>query len=171
MCCSENMNIQQLLVVCTGNICRSPLAEALIQKALPGMKVGSAGISALVGEPVDPAMRKIAKRYGVDLSNHVGQQMYRPMTDVSDAIFVMERHQRDFILSKYPHLLGRVFLLSHFTGGSMKGAEVRDPYRREISAYEDCAKEISLHVESLTSALTRTPHHGSPLSNDPEKSI
>ena len=145
--------INSILVVCIGNICRSPLAEAMLAKALPEARVESAGLEALVGRPAAKEMQEAGKAYGVDLSGHRGRQVLQPQLEAMDVIFVMENNQRTYLCEKYPHLFGRVFLLSHFSPGDMKGKEIADPYRMSQGVFNQCAKEIAGHVDAVAGAL------------------
>lgn len=63
-----------ILVVCTGNICRSPIGEYILRRELPNKKIDSAGTGALVGKNADPKAIKIAAEHGIDLKEHKGQQ-------------------------------------------------------------------------------------------------
>ena len=79
-----------VLVVCTGNICRSPYAEAIIRKRAEHLSVDSAGLAALVDHEADPTGLSVAQDRGIDLSNHKGRQITRAMVGKSDLILVMD---------------------------------------------------------------------------------
>jgi low molecular weight protein-tyrosine phosphatase len=145
--------LNRILVVCAGNICRSPFAAALLSRALPEAQIDSAGLGALVGEPAAKEMQEAAAAYGVDLSAHRGRQLFRPQLEVADMIFVMEERQREILYMQYPHMFGRVFLLSHFSQGEMKGKEIADPFRKSQDVFNACAQEITMHVESIGKTL------------------
>lgn len=145
--------LNRILVVCAGNICRSPFAAALLARTLPEAQVDSAGLGALVGEPAAKEMQEAAAAYGVDLSAHRGRQLFRPQLEAVDMIFVMEEGQRELLYRQYPHMFGRVFLLSHFSQGEMKGKDIADPYKKDQNAFNLCAQEIVTHVESVSKAL------------------
>jgi len=145
--------INRILVLCVGNICRSPFAEAMLAKALPAAHLDSAGLGALVGNPAASEMQQAAVAYGVDISAHRGRQLFLPQLEAADIVFVMENNQRQHIVDKYPQLYGRVFLLSHFSAGEMKGKEIADPYRKSQQEFNRCAQEIALHVAAASKAL------------------
>ncbi len=126
------MNINSVLCVCTGNICRSPLAQGLLKRNLPGVEVASAGIGALAGAPMDPSAAAIAEREGLPVDDHRGRQITRDMTRDYDLIIVMEAGQKKWITANFPESRGRVFLASHWQGGD----EVADPYRLSDDVFE-----------------------------------
>ncbi|MDO9475924.1 MAG: low molecular weight phosphotyrosine protein phosphatase, partial [Pseudohongiella sp.] len=70
-----NSPYQHILVVCLGNICRSPVAEAMLKRALPQRQIKSAGLTAMVGQGADPSASEFAHADGLDLSGHVAQQL------------------------------------------------------------------------------------------------
>ncbi|HII0504054.1 TPA: protein tyrosine phosphatase, partial [Klebsiella pneumoniae] len=61
-----------ILVICTGNICRSPIAERLLRKAMPDKIIDSAGVGALVDKPADASAQRVSKKYGLSLDGHKG---------------------------------------------------------------------------------------------------
>lgn len=122
--------MKTILVVCEGNICRSPMAAALLGAALPGCRVVSAGLGALVGKPADKAAVTLMRERGVELRTHRAVQITRPMCVHSDIILVMELKQRDRLQQLYPEVCGRVFRIAEQTG-----VDVPDPYRQPIEAF------------------------------------
>src|SRR5690606_32586263 len=96
------MTMNRILLVCIGNICRSPVAEALLQQAFPDKTVSSAGLAALVGHPADDTAQDIATRYGLDLSGHRARQITQAMCREADLILVMESSQQRELSARYP---------------------------------------------------------------------
>lgn len=131
--------INSLLVVCVGNICRSPVGAALLRASLPGVEVGSAGIAALQGYPADETMSEVAAENGVSLDGHVAQQFTLELGARMDLILVMEPgHKRELVASTL-ELGGRVFLFDHWT----QRAGITDPYRKRREDHERAFREIS----------------------------
>lgn len=126
------MRFGSVLVVCIGNICRSPLGERLLADALPGVRVASAGLSAVVGSGADPEAAAAAAGIGVDLSGHVARQLTDAIGRDHDLILVMEPAHRAEISRRFPQLSGRVMLFSHWNGGQ----PIADPYRRGTAAHQ-----------------------------------
>jgi protein-tyrosine phosphatase len=123
-----------ILVVCAGNICRSPTAEYLLKEKLDGqpIKIASAGLTALVGKPADATALEISGYQGVDLSPHQGQQLTSTLIAQYSLILVMEqRHLRD-LHGQYPQARGKTFLLGKWIGDK----DIPDPYRKSQEAFE-----------------------------------
>lgn len=123
--------MKNILVVCTGNICRSPTGEYLLKKELgPGFNVMSAGLGALVDHPAHEISQKVAMEHGVDMSAHRARQINLDILRWADLILVMENGHKQELLSKYPALEGKVFRY-----GEPQKVDVPDPYRRPEMAF------------------------------------
>lgn len=88
---------RSVLVVCVGNICRSPLGERALRRALPDLRIDSAGIAAVVGHEADRSATEAAAEVGVDLGGHVARQLTGPLGAGYDLILVMEPGHRSEI--------------------------------------------------------------------------
>lgn len=130
--------IRSLLVVCTGNICRSPLGEVWFRRELPGIAVSSAGLGALVGAPADPHAIAVAQAHGLDLSAHVARQITPEMVRDNDLILVMEQAQRDQLLKLAPWATGKVWRMGHHAR-----QDIQDPYQRGRTSFEIAFHAIS----------------------------
>lgn len=131
-----------VLVVCVGNICRSPVGERLLTAELAArasdITVSSAGIAALVGHGADDLAAAVAAENGVSLEGHVARQFSRELGAAHALILVMEQGHRREIIAAAPDLSGRVMLFDHWTGG--KG--IADPYRRSRQFHEEVFAQI-----------------------------
>ena len=136
---------QHILVVCTGNICRSPVAAAMLAATLPGRRVDSAGLGALVGHGVEPTARELAEADGLDVANHQARQLTEAMLQAADLILVMSEGQRHAVADLAPAALGKTMLLGKWLDGG-KGREIPDPYRKSREAFE--------HVHGLLKEAT-----------------
>lgn len=121
-----------VVIVCVGNICRSPLGEALVRRDVAGISVRSAGLHAVVGHGAQREMATLAAGSGIDLSAHRAQQFTPAMGTAHDLILVMERAHRDAIGQMAPHLLARTLLFDHWSGAQ----GIADPYQNGQAAYE-----------------------------------
>lgn len=131
--------ISTVLVVCVGNICRSPLGERILQAALPGVTVTSAGIGALVGQGADPLAAEVAAERGLSLDGHVARQFTPEMGAAQDLILVMEPGHKEALTRLAPALSGRVMLFDQWTGA--RG--VADPYQRSREFHAAIHDEIA----------------------------
>ncbi|HLQ85668.1 MAG TPA: hypothetical protein VK110_05905 [Salinisphaeraceae bacterium] len=123
---------ENILVVCVGNICRSPTAELLLRHYLPELHVSSAGIGALSGKGMDKTALDVARQHGLDGRRHVARQVDNAMLHAADLILVMEHDHIDAIAKHAPQALGRVMLL----GKWLQEREIPDPYRQQRAAFE-----------------------------------
>lgn len=119
-----------ILVICEGNICRSPMAQGLLAAALPAMQVRSAGLGALVGSPADGTAVQLMRERGIDISAHRATQINRAMCLESDIVLVMDPEQRTRVESLYPQARGRVFRIGEYTK-----RDIPDPYRQPEQAF------------------------------------
>jgi protein-tyrosine phosphatase len=116
--------VKSILVICEGNICRSPMAEGLFKEALPGFTVRSAGLGAMVGMPADESAIQLMRDKGLDISAHRATQINRPMCVEADLLLVMDVEQRSRMADLYPQLLGKTFRLGEYTK-----QDIPDPHR------------------------------------------
>lgn len=135
-----------ILVVCTGNICRSPMGEYLIRTRWqqPNAQVASAGVGALQGYPADDHAIAVMQEYGIDMQEHRAQQLVQPLISAYDLILVMEKGHEDWVNQRFPTARGRVHSMSKWT----QDDEVPDPYRRGRAAFEACYAQLDGCVNS-----------------------
>lgn len=143
---------ERILVVCTGNICRSPVAEYLIREALvkAGRKpeVRSAGVGALVDHPADDMAIGIMGERGIDLAPHRAQQATVSLCRWAELVLVMETHHRDALGDIDPAVRGKTFLLGHW-----QQQQIPDPYRRPRTVWDDTIKLIDEGVAGWVKRL------------------
>lgn len=120
-----------ILVVCIGNICRSPIGEEILKQAFPGKKVASAGLGALVDKGADENSVKVSAVHQVDLSNHKAQQITTEMIAENDLILVMEKGHIDAITKLAPAARGKTMLYGHWLN-----KEIPDPYKKSYEVFE-----------------------------------
>ncbi len=139
----------KILVVCAGNICRSPLGEYMLKAKLPTKQVDSAGLVAKNGDRADVSSIKLAKADGLDLSAHQARRLTTELCAKYDLILVMEpQHQKD-IMQKFPQASGKTMLLGKWIGVD----EIPDPYKMSIEAFEHAYKLIDQSVTEWAKRL------------------
>lgn len=123
-----------VLVVCAGNICRSPTAEYVLKSKLAGknVAVSSAGLTALEGKPADAQAQQIASAHNIDMSEHQGRQITSNLVANNSVILVMEQRHINDLCARYPQARGKTFLLGKWVGDK----EIPDPYRQSQEAFE-----------------------------------
>lgn len=139
------MEINRVLVVCDGNICRSPTAAALLHHKLgPAKQISSAGLVALEGHDMDATARAVARERGYDCGPHEGRLLSRELCHQADLILVMERRQRERLGQRFPEVLGKTMLMGHWLGGE----EIPDPYRQDRAVFEQVFDRLAATAES-----------------------
>lgn len=136
---------EKILTVCTGNLCRSPMAEAWLRHRAGAerFKVTSAGLAARVGEPAEANAVELLSRRGVDLSTHRARQLAAADLLAADLVLVMERWQKAEIERLCPPARGRTYLLAHW-----QDLEIKDPYLGSAALFEDVFEKINMAVDA-----------------------
>ena len=143
------MTFDNILVICTGNICRSPLGERLLRNKLPAKVINSAGTSAMVDHPADRSAIKVAEDNGISLEGHKGKQLTREMIRRHELILVMEQYHIEHITKLYPESRGKILLYGHW----INQKEIPDPYRKSEEAFISVFKMLELAAEEWTAKL------------------
>lgn len=140
--------LSKILVVCVGNICRSPVGEALLKENLPDShEIRSAGLGALVGKGADSESIRWCRERDIDLSGHTAQQINKELVSWADLVLVMEKNHRLEIGRRYPEALGKTQLL-----GQWIGQDIPDPYRKTSEFFD---YSLSLVEKGVLSWVTK----------------
>ncbi len=149
---------RRVLIVCTGNICRSPMAYGLLRARLERaglsdlIHVETAGTYALEGEPPSLGARRAMAARGIDISHHRGRMVTREMLLDADVILVMTEAHRSSLFHLAPEALKNVFLLSELAG---EHRDIPDPYGGPQEAYEAVAAMLETYIERAWPRLLR----------------
>ena len=137
----------ELIFVCSGNICRSSMAEGLARHiwaerfgAAGDLKISSAGIAAWPGDPATPEAVFALRAKGIDIDAHRARQLTAEIADNAGLILVMTKQHKEHIIKNFPKSAGKVFLLAEFAGKGEK--DVDDPYGGPLKTYQRCAERI-----------------------------
>lgn len=106
--------IERVLVVCFGNICRSPFAERLLARECAGLMVRSAGFEAGEGAPAQPEAIRVAAEFGIDLSDHAARRLLREDVEWADLILGMTGRHHAMLRARWPDRADRLRLLGDY---------------------------------------------------------
>lgn len=150
---------QKILFVCRANICRSPMAEAILntlaEDAGLGVRAESAGVAALEGAEMDPQARAVLEEMGVYPESHRAKQVTRALLEEADLVLTMSRRQSAQLLETIGAPPGKIQILldySNATEGSGEG--IVDPHGRSLQTYRATSRELFGYVDSLVHHLT-----------------
>src|SRR5512138_3898914 len=150
----------RLLFVCTGNTCRSALAEAVarreaIERGLQDVEVTSAGTSAWEGAPASDGALLVALERGLDLSMHRAQQLTRELVQSHDVVLAMGPHHQERAEALGGE--GRTYLLTAFAGGQAAARAINDPFGGDLDQYRETLSELQSEIRRVFDRLTARP--------------
>ncbi len=143
---------ENILTVCTGNICRSPMAEGIIHKLMAGrtgVTASSAGTHALIGNSAaDFAIIASAER-GIDISAHRARMIGEEIIRDSSSILCMELSHVEWVLEIDPSAIAKTFSLAEFAGNGRSLKQIADPYGCSLREYRTCFAEIEICIRNF----------------------
>ena len=133
------LKFSSCLMVCEANICRSPLAQAILASLCPELRVDSAGLSARDKDTADAIYVEMARDANLDLTRHQSKRVTRDLLNESDLILIMTPEQKGRLTQRYPESSGRVMLLGHWMNDR---TTISDPHKKSREAYQQVFDQI-----------------------------
>lgn len=155
-----------ILFVCTGNTCRSSMAEGMFKEKLKNInenniKVSSAGISAIEGQMANEKAIKVLKSKGIDISSHRAKQITKEMVNQSDLILTMTLSHKKLILEYFPNEINKVFTLKEYgqkindEKSDRNNLDIADPYGMDYNVYKLSMMEIEAELDIIVKNINK----------------
>lgn len=147
---------RKILFVCTGNTCRSPMAEGIFRQAADGhgFEVGSAGVAAYGGGPASPETMKVLKKRGIKLEGFQSRLVDEEMMESAEAVFCMTEGHRQILVANFPEWEKKIFRVCDFVEIQGKvGRDVPDPIGMGLAEYQKTAEVLEQAMAGILGFL------------------
>lgn len=154
--------MKKILFVCSGNTCRSPMAEGLFRKIAfekdIQVEVLSAGIFAEIGSQAAHHAIQVALEKGVDIKNHKSQNINDLIMKDADFVLTMTLKHKELLANTAPQYKDKISTLKEYNHSKRESLDIKDPYGGDKEAYKKCAEEIEKELMTFTDNLKKENH-------------
>lgn len=143
----------KIMFVCTGNICRSAMAEALLKKMAKEknkeIEIHSCGTTAYPGDTCTEEAIKVMEEYKINMKKHRATHIKQSKIEEMDLILCATTSHKNSVISLYPELQGKVYTIKEYAQENVQEPDIADPWGYNIQIYKQCAKEIKDNLEKI----------------------
>ena len=151
--------MKKILFVCTGNMCRSPMAVGLVKKALPqggDVEISSAGLIVSDGLPASPNAIKVMAEEDIDISGHQSRHLTREIVTGTNVIFVMTQWHKLELINLLEKPGKEIYLIKELMKNKLRGSlDIEDPIGKSIVFYRKCRDEIKKAVPTMLEKILK----------------
>lgn len=145
--------MQKIMFVCTGNICRSAMADKLLDKRAKEEKLDieiySCGTFAENGDYPTMEAIETMEEYGVDMRVHRATNIKKSNIEKMDLVLCATTNHKNMVLQLYPELAEKVYTMKEYVGDIQEGVDISDPWGHDLVTYRKCASEINKIIEKI----------------------
>jgi len=149
----------KVMLICTGNICRSAMAQGMLKNIVEDKKINvqvySCGIYAEDGDYATYNAIEAAKYHDVDISNHRATNIKNSQIEEMDIILCATNSHKNMVIAMYPHLVTKIFTMKEYAeiDEDGKNMDIKDPWGYDMETYKNCIEEINMCLEKIIEKL------------------